>query len=193
VTSKITRENVLQAQEVIQEAGKKRRRAIYLMDEGDHSGSVEASQHCVELAVKSLFIVSGLPYCRIHDPGRELDKVTKTLKEAFPLIAVIPVDETEKESFDEARQAFREIFDRMKLLSRLMSTLHTDAMYGYNKTVASKIFTKRDSEYFSHCALEVHFLCVMIVLGVGFLSSHLPQRLREGIQAFLRFVGSFPT
>lgn len=155
------------AREMLQEADKKFGRAFMLSEKGDYCGAVEASQHCVEFAIKSLFILMGLDIPKIHDPGKFLNKVIEALKEKINL---------------DNDQIMDPFFYRLRYLSHLLERLHTEGMYGYDDMLPSKIFSKEDAEYFTYCALEVQWICIFISLAVGHRFGFLSNKERVGIQ-----------
>ena len=158
-----------QAREMLQEADKKFGRALLLSKKGDYCGAVEASQHCVEFAIKSLFILMSLDPPRIHDPGKFINKVIEALKDKIHLDNGLS-----KETMDP--------FYRLRYLSHLLERLHTEGMYGYDDMLPSKIFSKEDAEYFTYCALEVQWICIFISLAVGHRFGFLSNKERVGIQ-----------
>ena len=159
------------ARAMAQEAGKKDGRALTLIKSGDYSGSVEASQHCVELAIKSLFVLFGLEPPRTHDPGKYLDKVIRELKTIIP--------------FEDER--IKQAYERLKYLSHLMERLHTEGMYGYNSALPSRIFQEKDAEYFSSCAFEVFFGCIITLTTIGYMSGCLSEEEKRGLEVLKFF------
>ena len=110
-------------------------RAQRLKDKLDHSGAAEASQHSTELAIKSLFKMVELDPPRDHDPGKYFDKVLKQFKK---------LRDEDEDIIDGS------IFTRLRFLSSLLQRLHSEGMYGFKGTPASKVFTDRDSARAQH-------------------------------------------
>lgn len=160
---------------MLQDADKKFSRAILLSKKRDYCGAVEASQHCVEFAIKSLFMLMSLDPPKTHDPGKFINKVVEALKEKIHL---------DNGSFNKTMNPFY----RLRYLSHLLERLHTEGMYGYDGISPSKIFSKEDAEYFIFCALEVQFICFFILLAVGHRCDFLSNKERIGIRALNRYL-----
>ncbi|MCJ7631009.1 HEPN domain-containing protein, partial [Candidatus Bathyarchaeota archaeon] len=113
----ISKNTFLKAREMLSEANQKCSRASTLQKEEDYSGVVEASQHCVELAIKSLFVLFGMEPPHTHNPGKDLDRIYQALEHSYL-------------SDENSRKIFSSAFSRVKWLSYLMEKLHTEGMYG---------------------------------------------------------------
>jgi hypothetical protein len=120
-------------------------RAILLYDAEDFSGSLQAIQHLIEWALKSLFVLIG-EYTKdvwTHDPGKNLYLFRKKFE-------ILRQDD---------RLRFARLFDdsikKLELLSSKSKEYHNKTVYGsyWNKTdgiyvPASKIITKEDVDVF---------------------------------------------
>jgi len=166
----ISKADYSKARAMAQEAGKKHSRALTLVKSGDYSGAVEASQHCVELAIKSLFVLFGLGPPKTHDPWKQLDKVIRELRTIIP--------------FEDER--IKQAYERLKYLSHLMERLHMEGMYGYNSALPSRLFQEKDAEYFSFCAFEVFFGSIITLTAIGYMSGCLSEEEKRGLEV-LRF------
>jgi hypothetical protein len=160
---KPTKKSYESAQKMFNEGSKHFGRATKLTNEGDFSGSIEASQHAVEFFLKSLYLLVGKKPPMTHDPGKDLDflfiEFSKLNPSAFSKAPVDPLG-------------------RLKYLSKVFSRLHTESMYGSNGTPASKIFVKEDADYYQYCAFEVLFVCLVIALVIGHYFGILPEEVR---------------
>lgn len=179
----ISKDAFVKFREMLSEASNKHGRANALLEKEDYSGAVEASQHCVELAIKSLFILFGLDPPYTHDPGKELDKIVRALEEAG--------SETNNDS-TRALNTF--VFSRMKWLSSLMGRLHTEGMYGYNGTQSSIVFRERDAEYFNGLSAEILFTTFIFLMAVGTNLGFVSEEEKKGLEELsnlLRFLQLF--
>jgi len=150
-------------------------RSIILMKEKDFSGSVEASQHCLELAIKSLFILVGLEPPRTHDPGKQLDKVVTRIEELtkkqISLIDRVP-------------------FQRLKYLSHHFERLHIEGMYGYENIPPSKIFEQTDADYYIQNCFDAIFGIRLVQLVLGYIFNYISEEERHALMALLRMGSS---
>lgn len=151
---------IKEAKELLDEASKCNSRALDLLNKWDYSGSVQASQLCVELAIKSLFKLVDLSYLHLHDPtgskGKkpsENDKV-KGIKE---VIAKLKFPEYSHYKQDIARSIW---------ISKMSEEFHTSTIYGYLDVGASKLFEKKDAEFLLDYASEVGTICRGIMYAV---------------------------
>ena len=173
-----SKQNYDKALEMLIEAGKKRKRAKILFDNADYSGVVETSQHSIELAIKSLFVLMGLDYSFTHDPGKELDKVVQQLKE------IIPIDN----SFE---SAITMIFRRLEYSSEVLSRFHTEGMYGFKGVPASQLFNVNDAEYALSQTGSVLVTCWFIIMIIGGIANLLSEKERSGFLELLLFLENY--
>ena len=158
------------AQELLKEAGNVHGRAVTLLNQQDFSGSIEASQHSSELAIKSLFKMVGIDPPKNHDPGKSLIRVEDKLK-------ILQVEEVEEGSG----------LERLKFLSNLLERFHQEGMYGYKGVPASKIFIERDSRYFIDCSLEIIIVCALILFLFGYRLRFLTKEEYKAIEALGKY------
>jgi hypothetical protein len=68
-----------------------------------------------------------------------------------------------------------------------MHRLHSEGVYGFNGVPSSKLFRKRDAEYFSSLAFETCFMIVIFVRAIGasagFFSEHEKTEFNELINS----------
>lgn len=149
-----------EAEELLEEAYKCSSRAADLLKKWDYSGSVQASQLCVELSIKSLFKLVNLTYPHLHDPtgtkGKkpsEKDKV-KGIKEVI-----------DKLQFPEYSH-YKQDIARSIWISKMSEEFHTSTIYGYLDVGASKLFEKKDAEFLLDYASKVWRICSGIFYAV---------------------------
>lgn len=96
-----------QSEDLLNEASTALQRARNLVSSYDYSGTVEAAQHNIEHAVKSMYRLVDLehPKPRSHDASVELEKVTRRL------------------DFPEPYSYLRESLGRIRLISAMWSWL----------------------------------------------------------------------
>ncbi|MHA2217667.1 MAG: HEPN domain-containing protein [Candidatus Hodarchaeales archaeon] len=153
------------AQDMINEAAVCFRRSRTLLDKKDYSGAIEASQHCVELSIKSLFVLFDFNIPFIHDPGKRLDEIVQVFEEIYPTFSTV-------EDFIQ----FKQVLGRIKYTSSLMNRLHNEGLYGFNGVPSSKLFRKRDAEYFSSLAFETCFSIIVFTRAIGASSGFLSEQ-----------------
>ena len=119
-----------------------------LLEKNDFSVSVQASQSCIEISVKSIFSLVDLHYPPLSDPTKRIELIIKKFKlpKRFSLIT--------------------EGVQRLIFLSKLSKTFHDFSMYGYLDVGTSKIFQKRDAEILTGYALEAWNICSRIDAAV---------------------------
>lgn len=134
----VNKDNYLRSKKLIQEARIARERAMIIhlcskLETGyvDWQGAVEASQHCFELSLKSLWLMLGLTYHHTHNPAEDFDEVKERLFKLFPNVEDEPL--------------FKD-FDRwIRKRGKYMAKLHNTAFYGDEKgNCASELFTEED-------------------------------------------------
>lgn len=121
------------------------RRAILLYGFEDYSGSLQAIQHMIEWALKSLFVLIG-EYTKdvwTHDPGKHLNLFRKK----FEILL--------KEDYLRFPRLFDASIKKLELLSAKSCEYHTKTVYGsyWNKTDGiyvppSKMITEKDVDVF---------------------------------------------
>lgn len=140
------------------------RRAILLYSVEDFSGSLQAIQHLIEWALKSLFVLIG-EYTKdvwTHDPGKHLDLFRKK----FEIL------------YQDNRIRSQRIFDvtikKLESLSSKSYEYHNKSVYGsyWNKTdgiyvPASKMITQKDVDVFWEDAGFIVGLMKMEILVLG--------------------------
>jgi len=121
----LCKEDYWRSMRKFEEAARVKRRVAVLIAEKDYGGSVQAAQHAVELAVKSLYNLVGLRPPHKHDPGKNMGRVVKRSKRVFPVRE------------DNEYGSINALFERISFLSHIMERLHTEGMYGYGNAVPS--------------------------------------------------------
>ncbi len=107
----------------------------------DFHGTLEALQHCYELCVKVLFLITGFPEPKNHEPAKSIEKVIRRFYHIFPDW--------------ESKEEVSKFFDWIKINDEAMAKLHETTIYGVNSTPASKLFNlKKVFEIFE----KVNFL-----------------------------------
>ncbi len=141
----ITKSDFENSYEMITECEFLSRRAILLYGVGDFSGSLQAIQHLIEWALKSLFVLIG-EYTKdvwTHDPGKHL----YLFRKKFEIL------------YQDNRIRSQRIFDvsikKLESLSSKSYEYHNKTVYGsyWNKTdgiyvPASKIIAQKDVDVF---------------------------------------------
>lgn len=143
-----TQENVLKAKAYLDDAYNEKNRASALIEKIDWNGSVEASQHCIEHAIKSLFRLVGVKHPFEHDPTKEFEKVIEKLKD-------LP-------KWDLVNLA------RVRWLAKVWATIHEESMYAFYKIPAKDFFNDRDAKVLKEYAEEVYSICQRLVTMVEF-------------------------
>jgi HEPN domain-containing protein len=105
-----------------------------LLDSGDYSGAIEAAQHCIEHAIKSLYKLVGLDPPRTHDAVLE-----KRGQDTFVHVA-------RRLSFPDEQQFLRQQFLRLRWIGPMWSWANNTAVYGYEGIPAATFFYKEDAE-----------------------------------------------
>jgi len=134
----INRENYFKSKELYDEALIAWKRAFGILiwstkrNYSDFHGSIEALQHCIELCLKSIWILFGLIYPKNHDPTQDLENINAKLYEIFPYLNKEPI--------------FIKWNNWIKEKGRFYANIHFTTIYGdENKgLVASKLFTEND-------------------------------------------------
>jgi len=179
----ISNETFIKARDMLDEAGIKHSRANVLFEKKDYSGAVEASQHSVEIAIKSLLLLFSIEPPKTHNPEEKLDKIIEIIESSrSPIIG---------KEFDEGLNAFRNILARMKFLSNLMGRLHIDGMYGFACVPPSKIFRKKDGEYFTYISAEILFSTGLLFTTVGVAGGFLTDKEKTDFEQFVKLWRSF--
>ena len=115
------------AESFVQRAQNKENEARAETERGHYAESISASQECIELSMKTIFLLLTDSYPRRHDFKEE---------EFEPLLDRIPKE----------LQYYN--FPRLYLLHRLWSGFYTVSKYGYDKfgTGPEKLFKKEEAE-----------------------------------------------
>ena len=106
---KFTKDNFEKGRVHFREGTEKLGRSRLLAQNGDWAGSVEASQHAIEFYIKTLYLISGNPVPKTHDPGKHIDPIFQELQKINP------------ELFQEA---IIDPFERIKEVSAHMKKIH---------------------------------------------------------------------
>jgi HEPN domain-containing protein len=139
-------ENIERSASYLGAAEKDLERAKSLAKQKDWSGSVEAAQHCIEISIKSLYLLVGLQYPETHDPATELKKVMENLRDL-------------RSNWD---YLWREIA-RMRWICKMWEWIHTSSVYGCLDITANKIFNGKDAKIAIDYAEDVHSNCKQIL------------------------------
>ena len=139
-------ENIERSALYLNAAKKDLERAKSLAKQRDWSGSVEAAQHCIEISVKSLYLMVGLQYPETHDPANELKKVMEKLRGL-------------RSYWD---YLWREIA-RMRWICKMWEWIHTSSVYGCLDIPANKIFNEKDAKIAIDYAEDVNSNCKQIL------------------------------
>lgn len=140
------RENIERSTSYLDGAKKNLERAKSLAKQRDWSGSVEAAQHCIEISVKSLYLMVGVEYPETHDPATELKKVMEKLRDLRSY----------------SNYLWREI-SRMRWICKMWEWIHTSSVYGCLDIPANKIFNEKDAKTAIDYADDVHSKCRQIL------------------------------
>jgi HEPN domain-containing protein len=134
----VNKDNYLRSKKLIKEACIARYRSMFIQIWSglgiypDWHGAVEASQHCFELSLKSLWLMLGLTYRLIHNPAEDLDQVKERLFMLFPHL--------------ENDLLFKSFETWVKKRGEYMAKLHETSFYGDEKgNCASELFTEEDA------------------------------------------------
>jgi HEPN domain-containing protein len=134
----VSRNNYLKSKKLIQEARIARNRSMLIQicsvlgNYPDWHGAVEASQHCFELSLKSLWLMLGFNYPHNHNPAKDLDQVKERLFMLFPHLENEPL--------------FKSFETWVKKRGEYMAKLHGTSFYGDEKgNYASELFTEEDA------------------------------------------------
>ncbi|MFH1773914.1 MAG: HEPN domain-containing protein [Methanobacteriota archaeon] len=146
--SQKTESDIKSAEELIDEARKVKGRAENLLKNLDCSGAVEASQHRIELSIKSLYKLVGLEYPVKHDAAIQLEKVLSEL------------------IFPNYWNFYREKIARIRWICKMWEFAHSTSIYGCLDIPASKVFTRRDAQVAVEYASEVYSDCIFIIMNV---------------------------
>lgn len=114
---------------------------LRIIETVDYNGSIEASQHCIELSIKALYALVGLNPPKKHDAAVELQKIIEKLE--FPDSLVV----------------LRDRLARMKWISKMWEWAHSTSVYGYLDIPATRLFKKEDAEIAAKYADEVLMNC----------------------------------
>ncbi len=136
------------AETIVVEAYKNLLRARRLTEDYDYSGSVEASQHCIELSVKALHRLVGLDPPRVHDPGKFLTDVLSRLE--FPSGWDFMINR----------------LGRIRWVSEMWEFAHSTAIYGYGSSPASQLFGSEDAQTAIKYAEQVQSTCSEVITHV---------------------------
>jgi len=158
-----TKDNFEKGRVHFREGTKKFSRSIFLFQNGDWAGSVEASQHAIEFFIKTLYLISGNPIPRTHDPGKKIEPILDEFKKINPEIF---------------KNALIDPFHWIKEISEHMEEIHFIAMYGDNNIPASDLFTKNDAEKYCDTAFQMMILILIIAFQFGFFYKNLPEEGR---------------
>ena len=141
-------ENILAAKTYLEDASHEKNRARILMEKRDWNGSVEASQHCIEHVIKSLFRLVGEPHPFKHDPTNEFKKVIEKLK-------TLPKWKLEQ-------------LARVRWIAKVWATVHKESMYAFYNIPAKAFFGEKDAKVLKDYAEEVYFTCQRLITSVEF-------------------------
>jgi len=118
-------------------------RARQLIGSGDYSGAIEAAQHCIEHAIKSMFRLVQLEPPRTHEAV--LDRKGQ---DAF-------VHVVRRLNFPEGYEYNRQQFLRLRWIAPMWSWANNTAVYGYEGIPAVTFFDKGDADLAMKFADEV--------------------------------------
>jgi len=136
--------NVRAAQTLLDDAKHELNRAESLIEQRDWNGSIEASQHCIEHSIKSLFLVVGEKLDLSHDPTDNLKKVMEKLQSSnirlhhFYLLVDIA---------------------RVRWIAKIWAKVHEESMYAFFDIPAKKFFEDKDAKILKDYADEVYSTC----------------------------------
>jgi HEPN domain-containing protein len=118
-------------------------RAWQLLGSGDYSGAIEAAQHCIEHAIKSVYKLVGLKPPRTHEAVLD-----KKAQDTF-------VHVVRRLSFPDEQQFLRQQFYRLRWIGPMWSWANNTAVYGYEGISAATFFVREDTELAKKFADEV--------------------------------------
>lgn len=136
--------NVRDAQTLLDDAKHELERAKSLIEHSDWNGSIEASQHCIEHSIKSLFLVVGENFDPIHDPTGNLKKVMEKLQSS------------------NIRLHHSYLLDdiaRVRWIAKVWAKVHEESMYAFFDIPAKKFFNDKDAKILKDYADEVYSTC----------------------------------
>lgn len=113
------------------------------LSKSDYNCAIEAAQHCIELAVKSLYKLVGLEYPMKHDLGIQLENVIKRL--------------------NGLQEHNKVTIARAKWISKMWEWAHSTSIYGTLNVPVSKVFKIKDVENAVEYAREMHSCCSVII------------------------------
>jgi len=140
------RENRERSASYLDAASKDLERAKTLTKQRDWSGSVEAAQHCIEISVKSLYLLVGLNYPEQHDPAVDLKKVMSRLRGLRSYHNYLWME-----------------IARMRWICKMWEWIHTSSVYGCLDIPATKIFHEEDAKTAIDYATDVNSKCRQIL------------------------------
>lgn len=145
-------ENLRRTEEILNEASRFEWRGRDLLKKCDYHGAVEAAQHCIELAIKTMYHLVGIhpPKPKSHDMGVALEHVVRRF------------DVTKAYSY------LNEDLARMRFISTMWAWAHSTSMYGCLDLPASRIFRKKDATIALEYASDVLSACRRILNLVRF-------------------------
>lgn len=109
-------------------------RARQLLESGDYSGSIEAAQHCIEHAIKSVYKLVNLEPPRTHEAV--LDKGGR---DTFVYVV-------RRLEFPNEHQFLRQQILRLRWIGPMWSWGNDTAVYGYEGVPAATFFWREDAE-----------------------------------------------
>jgi len=128
-------------------------RAENLVKDHDHSGAIEAAQHSIELSIKSLYRLVGLPAPRTHF------ETARRAEEEAPLEKVA-------ERLEGIPEYLMRWLGRTSWIARMWAWAHNTSVYGCLDIPASKLFEKDDAEIAIRYAKTALTNCRSIVESV---------------------------
>jgi HEPN domain-containing protein len=161
-------DDLKRSEELLSEASKAEWRGRNLVKSVDFNGAVEAAQHCIELSIKAMYQLIGLPppKPKSHDVGIELEKVVRRL--VFPNV----------------HKYLRERLARIRWISTMWAWAHSTSMYGYLDIPASRIFKEKDAkiavEYASEVLSDCRTILNLVKLGQIKVREACKQNLARG-------------
>jgi len=159
-----TKENFEKGRIHFREGEKKLVRSSILIRHGDWAGSVEASQHAIEFFIKNLYLISGNPIPKTHDPGKKIDPIINELKKINPYLF---------------KNAVEDPYKWIKEISKHMEEIHSTAMYGDTNQPASNLFTKNDADKYFETAFQMMILILIIDFQFGVYHENLSSGIIE--------------
>ncbi len=144
----VNNDNLLKSKAYLSDACNEKNRAFSLMEKKDWNGSVEASQHCIEHAIKSLFKVVGEQHPYEHDPTKEFKKVIEKLK-----------------TLPEWQLKY---LARVRWIAKVWATVHEESMYAFYNIASKDFFNEKDARVLKDYAEEVYSICEGLVRRIEF-------------------------